>query len=434
AQQQAVATAQKTLGRAGHAGGTEVGQIIESVQNDMTRIESARYRGYQDALSHLNLAQLDEKEQATNVKSFALSLAGNLIWALSGLIAITPVGLEATIAAGLLEKYGVELGEEWAAKVAPKLIELQTVRNAKLGTAVGVAGAMLAQFANGFPSGGSGGGNVSGPLIQLQQKLNETNTTLFNALKRDLYSTLLSLIELAPPNRNVNAQKYAGWLEAGIRHSLFSGYYENGGVTDNGVNPALIQTDARNQLLRRLVVTSGKISGEGIAATKLEERGVGKMVASAVSLLGGAKALQLGDYELVSEQLYRAARELELEGLPKVDTHQLRDDFANADTIVLSARVTDGGVGINNRARDLVLQNMAEFEPAGVGPSFAEVHSIEIRKKDLRSAKIRKDGALVYSAEEFRIRGRGYLGGQHMEDEYDQIRRGPVALSLIYKV
>lgn len=158
------------------------------------------------------------------------------------------------------------------------------------------------------------------------------------------------------------------------------------------------------------------------------------MVAPAVSLLGGAKALQLGDYELVSEQLHRAVSELGLEGLPKVDTNQLRDDFANSDAIVLSARVTDGGVEISNRARDLVLRDMAEFEPAGVNPWFAEVHSIGIRKGNLRSAKIGKGGALVYSAEEFRIQGRGYLGAQHMEDEYDQIQRGPVALSLIYKV
>jgi hypothetical protein len=433
AQQEAVAAAQKTLGKAERAAGTEISLIISKVQADIGKVENARYRGYQDALTHLNLTQFDEKEQAGNVKSFVLSLIGNLTWALSGLIAVTPVGLGATIATGLLAKYGPQVGERMAKKLVPLLVEVDTVRRGRLATAVGVGGAMLAQFANGLPSSGTGGGNVSGPLIQLQKKLNEFNSGLFNALSRDLYSTLLRLIELVPPDRDVDAQQYAGRLESGIRHFLFAGYYESGGATGNQVDPAVIQSDARDQLLRRLVITSGKISGEGLVSTKLDERGLGKLVGPAVTLVGGAKALALVDYELVVEQLQRAARELGIEGMPKVDADQLRKDLAESDKVILSARVADGGVEISNWARAMG-QDMAEFEPSGVNPWISEVLSIEIRKKDLKSAKIGKGGAVVYSAERFRIRGRGYLGAQHMEDEYEQIQRGQVALSLIYKI
>lgn len=99
--------------------------------------------------------------------------------------------------------------------------------------------------------------------------------------------------------------------------------------------------------------------------------------------------------------------ELGLEGLPNVDAR----DFADSDRILLSARVTDGGITINNFAK-IMGEDIAEFDPRGVFPQFTEVHSIEIRKKDLKSAKIGKGGATVYSAEQFRILGRGYLGAQ----------------------
>jgi len=394
----------------------------------------------------LNLTQLDEKEQAGNTKSFALSLAGNLIWALSGLIAITPIGLEATIATGLLAKYGPQVGEKMAAKLVPLLTQVRAVNSARLATAVGVGGAMLAQFANGLPSGDTVGGNVSGPLIKLRTELNNVNQELFKVISFNLYSTLLRLLEIVPPDPDVDAQQYAGRLESGIRHFLFAGYYENGGATDNQVNPAAIQTDARNQLLRRMVVSSGKISGEGLASTKLDERGLGKLVGPGVSLVGGVKALGLGDYELVVEQLKRAARELGIEGLPNVSAEQLRKDFATSDKIVLSARwQTDGGFpsvfkGAPGQSPWLRLAgaNVVELEPSmwGIesftGSEFAEVLSFEIRKKDLTSAKIGKEGAVVYSAVKFWIQIRGNKGYEGMpEIHHDPM---PDKVWLVYKV
>jgi len=146
-----------------------------------------------------------------------------------------------------------------------------------------------------------------------KNKLNEVNTTVFNAVSRSLYSTLVRLVELVPTERDVDAQQYAGRLEAGIRRFLFAGYYENGGATGNQVLPNVIQMDARDQLLRRLVVTSGTISGEGIAATKLDEQGPGQAGRACTVVAGRCRDTELGDYELVVEQLQRAARELGLE-------------------------------------------------------------------------------------------------------------------------
>jgi hypothetical protein len=432
AQQEAGAAAQKALGKARGAAGGEINQILTNVRGDIQRIESARYRGYQDALIHLNLTQFDEKEQAGNVKSFVLSLIGNLTWALSGLIAITPFGLEAALAAGLIAKIGEA---EAAARLASRLAQLETIRRARLATGVGVAGAMLAQFANGLPSGPSGGGEVSSPLIELQKKLNEFNASVFNTLSRDLYATLLRLVDITPPDPDVDAQQYAGRLENGIRHLLFGGYYENGGASGAQINPSVIQDDARNQLLRRLVIGTGKISKDKVVSTRLEKRGVGKLVEPAVALVGGAKALQLKDYELVAAQLQRVTRELAIEGLPKVESEELRTGFAQRNIIAFPTRVTDGGIAISNVVRALYLdRDMLEIDPGAVHPWVTQVLHVEIRKKDLTSAKIGKEHALVYSADKLWIRALGYLGAAHMEDEYEQVQQGPVPLWLIFKV
>jgi hypothetical protein len=422
AQQEAKAAAQHSLGKASHAAGGEIDQIVTSVGLDIAKIENARYRGYQDALGDLNLTQLDEKEQSGNVKSFALSLVGNLVWALSGLIALTPFGLEGAIAAGLINKLGMNVRD--AHIRASSLAKLAFMHRGRVATAVGVGGAMLAQFANGLPSGGSsGGGNVSRPLIQFRDQLNALNAGVFNAMKRDLYSTLIRLLVIAPPAQDVDAQQYAGRLENGIRQVLFGGYYENGGATGNQVNPAVIQTDARNQLLRRLVVSSGTIVGEKLVSTNLDKYGVGKLVGPAVSLVGGAKALELGDYELVVEQLQRAARVLSLEGLPNVDADQLRDDFARAGTVTLSARwapsgkakLFSGGSGsawATLTGNWVVEASYNEADEAmGVEQQMVEqlngdifdVDFIKIRKQWLADANIGKGGATAFSLNKLKI-------------------------------
>jgi len=87
-----------------------------------------------------------------------------------GLIAITPIGLEATIATGLLAKYGPQVGEKMAAKLVATAGSGGDREQRQAGDGVGVGGAMLAQFSQGLPSGGYRGGNVSGPVIQLQKQ------------------------------------------------------------------------------------------------------------------------------------------------------------------------------------------------------------------------------------------------------------------------
>jgi hypothetical protein len=263
----------------------------------------------------------------------------------------------------------------------------------------------------------------------LQQKLNQFNSDLFNKMRSDLYLTLLAALDNSPPGRDVDAQQYAGQLETGIRHVLFGGYLENGGATGNQINADVIQIDARDQLLRRLIVTSGKISGAALVSTKLDERGLGKLVGPAVNLVGGVKALELGDYELVVEQLQRMARELGLEGLPNVDADQLRKDFAESDKIVLSASwqvdngfpvVFEGAPGLSPWLR--LAGDVVKLEPhvwgieSFTGGEFAEVLHVEIRKKDLTSAKIGKDGAVVFSAVKFWIRARGNKGYEGMPE------------------
>ena len=163
-------------------------------------------------------------------------------------------------------------------------------------------------------------------------------------------------------------------------------------------------------------------------STKLREHGLGKLVGPSVDLIGGARALKLGDYELVVEQLQHMASYLQLDGLSNVNAEQLRKGFAESGKIALPSRSRGGLI---RQAFNVIDQDP---EHPGYNPSILEVLFIEIQKKYLKSANIGKGDTLVYSADQFRIQGRGYLGGEEMEDEYEQVQRGLVPVSLIYNV
>ncbi len=437
AQQKAIAAAQHSLNRARHASGQEISNLVGGVSTDIGRIESARARGYLQATGDLNLTNFDSKPNAAQTTSFFLALAGNLGWALAGLIAITPVGIEAMV----FEKVVSQFSLDWARFVraapremlVPRLVQEEMKRRGQLSVVASTGAALMVSFANGLPTE-TRGGDVSVPIIEIENQLTALNSQLCTSTLHAVYPTFLSLMAGWPPSANIDAQQYAGVLEVLLRHTLFAGYYENGGASGKDIDTAKIQSDARNQLLRRLIVASGKIADGRISSTAIDKKGPGKLVEPAVNLIGGVEALELGEYELVVEQLHRAIRELNLQGGPNVDADGLRNDFNRAETIVLSARTMDSGIGISNWGRAAVPEGLAAFQPRGINPWFAEVNSIEIRKKDLNSANIRKGGAVAYSAEQFRVRGHGYLGGEQMEDEYQQVQRGPVELSLIYKV
>lgn len=391
AKQDAVAVAKRTLGKGSDAAGTEIDTLLRSVSTDIKEIADSRFRGYQGALVHLNLKKLDEEEQAGSVQSFALSLAGNLTWALSGLIALTPVGFGAELAAAVLQQMVLNRG--------------------RLAVAVGTAGAILAQFANGLPSGGSPASTASAPLIAFEAELDKLNTTLRDTTQWSLHSTLLALLEAAPPGRGVDARRYAGRLETAVRQVLFGGYFMTGGATGNDIKSEVIQKDAENQLLRRVILTSGKISGKGLGSTKLDKGGLGKMVGPAVDLIGGPEAAKLGDYEFVTEQIHRAARELGLR-IPAVTSEQIREDFAGGDKIVLLVSwILDqsGSPEVHTSRRwsklDVSVLSLDKGYPEWLWEhSIPQVYQLEIRKKDLSKANLGKDGGLAYSAERFWIR------------------------------
>ena len=114
-----------------------------------------------------------------------------------------------------------------------------------------------------------------------------------------------------------------------------------------------------------------------------------------------------------------------------MSSDQLREDFAESDKIVLSANwqvtsygvpvVFEGGPGTSPWLW-LAAGDIVKLEPhmygleSFVGGEFGDALSFQIRKKDLKSAKIGKDGAVVYSAVRFWIRVRGNKGYEGMPE------------------
>lgn len=57
--------------------------VVTSILDQISRIESARARGYLQAVGDLSAKGLDKEE---DYDAFAQSMAGNLLWALSGVL------------------------------------------------------------------------------------------------------------------------------------------------------------------------------------------------------------------------------------------------------------------------------------------------------------------------------------------------------------
>jgi hypothetical protein len=423
--------AEHSLGVAKNASGGEIEFIVKSVSDDINQIETFRAIGYLQAITDVNLTKFDVERQAADLMPFALSLAGNLAWALAGLIALTPVGIEALILEDVImaeTKYGAEWAPfaRTAAKemLVPKLVQVEMKRRGQLNVAASTGAALMVSFANGLP-GGAQSGNVSAPVIEMERLLSKISSDLCASTKTALWPTVLSLMEAWPPSPDIDAHDYAGVLEVLIRHALFPGYYENGVASGRSINPDKIKWDARDQLLRQLIVTSGKITDEGISSTALDKQGPGKLLAPALGLLtGGVGALKLADYELVAEQMLRASRELGLEVHPDITTQILSEHFAQGLQRVPFSAQFSAGPSVGNLVVDwdnLVSEELLELQSSDVKiPNpvlwrewpvmscypILEAHSIEVRKSDLKSLKVGANSTLAYGAEKIWIRAR----------------------------
>lgn len=281
AEQHAQEASQAALaGTKGVAGG-EVGATLGRVADSITRIEGARARGYLQAVNDLNAKGLDKE---ADYQQFSIALAGNLLWALSGLIP-----LPETIAASIAMKALAKFFETQAATVWT--------------TAFGVVGAMGAQFSGGLPSGSS----VSDIKIAMETLLTEINSAVCNEQRRQAYRLMVEALEAAPPEPGVRAADYMAEMEYGLRNTLFGDIYKRGLNSGVEVDAAKVQQDARDQLLHQYLAGSTAVwKGKVVVSAPAEAH---NMVKEATELLGPAK-VKFSPYELVVNQVKNAAADM----------------------------------------------------------------------------------------------------------------------------
>lgn len=420
----AVGASQHVVDKMSGSGGTEILTALTELQRNLKDIKDARYRGYQDALTFLALKQFDDDESAGAQRGFLLALAGNLLWALSGLIAITPVGIEARVTASLLSAFGK--GSNVAPLVA-KLMGVYANQRTRLAVAAGTTGAMLAQFANGLPDMGAPGSQVSTSLIDAKAQLDALNAALFADLDLVLYDLILVLLDGYQPSSKQNAAHTVAALMATTRSVAFAGYAEAGRISSDGsLDEAGITEDARNSLLTRWVANAGGIRGGHIAATTTTRGGNGnkagaKLVTGAVDLLGGEQHLTLGPYDMVVPKIRQAARtfgvNIALDEASFVTT--LRKTVGADKTLTIPTLGFDKSALEPAKLMWLNAAHALEWESqdtSGAVPPISGIDSLVIEPGDLTSMTINKQ--TVFSLDKITANCQVDWGGSENPNRY----------------
>ena len=265
--------------------------IIQHVKDEADRLEMARANGFQDAVFDM----LSEDLAAADTTAFWIAFAGNTIWALSSLVPLAGPAL---------------VGTRFAATVLGRILVpvLQRGAGAYATTAVGLAGAQIAQWSGGGPPSAS---SMPRTRAQIRDQFNAANAATIARLKTEVHAlasevlTELAAHRAALIDESITAAALENTVKEQLIRSLFSSLYAANGI--DGSNHT-IRTDvatrlAKNDLLQAYALTHGAIRDQRFSDTDaFEDRPGAEGTATAVSLLGGtgefASRLR-GDYELV---------------------------------------------------------------------------------------------------------------------------------------
>lgn len=285
AEHEAVEAANEALGRARNTGGDslDVSNVMQRVNADIDRIELARSIGYTDAVTFLASQALDTP---SNVKAFAQSLIGNVIWAMSSFIP----------AVGLLKE-----GSRF-------VIRINDVKklDALLGATVGLIGAMVAQFSAGMPS--SGAGDVSGQVDQLKKVLKDTNSHICDHRRAQSYIALSRLMSEDPPKADEDRASYLVSLETALRHLLYGEVFEKKLNDGPRPNVSKVEEEAKRQLLVAATAPfAGVIKGKLEATTPALDLDYAKKILKRASQ---STSLKFDPFDLVGSRIAKAAEDM----------------------------------------------------------------------------------------------------------------------------
>jgi hypothetical protein len=386
AQNEAVSAADAALGGSKGSTGSQIASIESRILSQIETIENGRRDGYQDAVFDLAQKGMDSEPDYT---SFGIALAGNLLWALSGVLPAAPIGialsqgLRAAFAAGFQKP-----GPGWTA-------------------AVGTVGAMMAQFSNGIPSGST----ASQLKSATRDQLSAVNSVLCNAMRRDMYEYLAHAIAVSPPEKSTDAQQYAAELELSLQHALFGQVFTEGLNDGHLPDGSKLAKHAEHALLNRYVVAYGSIKGDKFVATQ-SFHGRAE-VAGATELLGGAEQVQVGRYEMVYNQIKTAAQDMgcsvELDEAKVQRMVEAGEDWRVKVTSFSPWSVWGGSPSrwMNPFHTDEIVECEPGIgnEPYMTASDIDGIDEMEIRKKDLYSSTIGSKDLYALTRVRFLARG-----------------------------
>jgi len=265
--------------------------IIDHVKHEADRLESARANGYQDAVFDMLAMDLS----SSNATSFWLAFVGNTTWALSSLVPLAGPALTG--------------GKFAATAVGKTLIPVLTRGSgAYATTAVGMAGAQLAQWSGGGPASAS---SMPKTRAQIRDQFYAVNAKAIARLKIEAHAlTLEALTSLAGQRQAISDAKLsAAGLESLVKEyvmkSLFWSLFEANGLESSDFS---IKTDvatrlASNALLQTFALTHGAIRDQSFSSTDtFGDRSGTEGTASAITAMGGtdifSSRLQ-SSYELI---------------------------------------------------------------------------------------------------------------------------------------
>lgn len=411
AQKEAHAAAENVVIRAKDSSGNEITDVLRSIFDQISRIEAARARGYLQAIGDLSAKGLDKE---ADYDAFAQSLAGNLLWALSGVLPAAP--LTVLLTSGLKAFFHAKWiapGPRWTA-------------------AVGTAGAMIAQFSAGVPSSSS----VAHVKIELEKTLTKINASICNGLRRDAYEYLADAVASAPPDPTSDAPLYSADLELGLRYALYGDVYSKHLNDGDQPDASKVQQAARDELLRQYVVGNAALSEGEVVATRAKSDQVN--VDDAVDLLGGKAALDLQPYELVINQIRSAADDLgcSVDLDPSTAAQSLREGRVVSVPVTHFDRSRLFSASTPTRwmrmvAQEKILKLNPEFDnEAYMGASgITRITNVIVApERDLASAEI--NGKRVYTAKYVHFYA---VGSGRREGDFIRVRV-PSAIDIRYRI
>jgi hypothetical protein len=391
AELRAIAEASKVLAKHSPASSSLASATMSRIIAQIGVLESARSRGYLKALAALNAKGLDS---SPNYRAFGIALAGNLVWALSGIIPAAP---------------GVFLG----IKALRAFFAAAAAKQAIATAAVGTVGAMTSQFAGGLPKGTS----TSAAKSMAVAAMTRMNSRLCNYMRREAYILFADAMTTAPLQRGTKASDYMAAVELGLRYALYGDVFKNGLNNGGLVSASKVQIHAHNQLLHQFVAAHGAVKGGKVVPTMSAESSLktngGNLVNDAISLLGGQQKLKFAPYELVINQMQSAAADMgcTIKIDPKKEALKLAQGY-DLSTPVTSFNPSVVFAGQPNRwMKSLYMKKIVDTNPRiphqqYIGlPNKPRISRVMVAKSDL--SKTRLNGRTVYSAKRIEFTAHG---------------------------